>query len=139
MEPNIAGVALADRGDQCSMPRIPTGRYPYFSTTIVLALDAAGNGAVDFEAERDMLFDLMSITTGVAADLATIRVDMEYCNIKYLVNSAGSTWTTCCQRKPIFLVAVRENKKLSFAVRGGTAAATVAITLSGFQGSGCCG
>lgn len=132
--------ALADRGDGgvCNMPRIPTGRYPAYSTTLVITLDASGNGSGTFEAERDMLFIGMSVDVPDAAPQSA-SVSMNYCNTKYLVNSSARTWERCCDRKPIFLVGVRENKKLEFSITGGTPEGTATITLHGFQGNGCCG
>lgn len=130
--------ALADREQTCNMPRIPTGRYPAFSTTLAVVLNAAGEGSIVFEAERDMLFIGMSASVPDAAPLSA-SISMTYCNTKMLVSSSARTWAVCCDRKPPFLVGVRENKKLEFFITGGTPAGTATITLHGFQGSGCCG
>jgi len=140
MQKGIMNNALADRGDggQCNMPRIPTGRYPAFSTTIRGVLDANGNVNVNFDAERDMLFIGLSVTMADAAPRSG-TVSMTYCNTKYLVNSSRAAWSICCDRKPIFLVGVRENKRLEFTLNGGTPAGAFKITMHGFQGNGCCG
>lgn len=134
MQPGLAVNALADRGDggQCNMPRIPTGRYPAYSTTLKATLDANGEADLEFEAERDMLFIGMSVR-------GAGFIDLVYCNTKYLVHSSVNAWGTCCERKPVFLVGVRENKKLAIHLSGGTPAATARVTFHGFQGSGCCG
>jgi hypothetical protein len=134
MQPSVLGNALADRGDggQCNMPRIPTGRYPFFSRTLKVVLDANGYADVDLEAERDLLIIGLSVR-GAAF------IDATYCNTKYLDHSATIAWGPCCERKPVFLVGVRENKELHFHLSGGTPAATARITVYGFQGSGCCG
>jgi hypothetical protein len=131
---------LSDRGDggQCNMPRIPTGRYPAYSTTIAGTFDASGNATFEFEAERDVLFIGMSVTADDGVPLGA-TVSMTYCNTKYLINSSARAWAVCCDRKPIFLVGVRENKKLEFTVNGGTPDGSARITLHGFQGNGCCG
>lgn len=141
MQNTLMGNALADRGDggQCNMPRIPTGRYPAYAQSISATFDANGNATIEFEAERDYLFTDLSIEASTAADLGTMRVNAEYCNTKYLVNNSALIWLTCCERKPVFLVGVRENKRLVFTFTGGTAEATVTVSLEGFQGSGCCG
>lgn len=140
MRPSVLENALADRGDggQCNMPRIPAGRYPPFSTTVTGTFNAAGVATFEFEAERDMLFNGMSMTPSTAADALTAFADVTYCNTKYLIHDSIGNWARCCERKPIFLVGVRDNKKLEFSVTGGTPAGTVAVTLHGFQGRGCC-
>lgn len=136
----MANVALSDRGDggACNMPRIPTGRFPAFSTTLRATLDANGEATMILEAERDLLLIGMSATIADAAP-ATAGISVTYCNTRYLVNSDRRQWTVCCDRKPVFLVGVRENKKLEIRVTGGTAAGAASVTLHGFQGNGCCG
>lgn len=140
MQNTLMGNALADRGDggQCNMPRIPTGRYPAFSTTFGGTLDANGAGTVELQAPRDLLLIGLSVDIPDTAPLSA-SVDMAYCNTKYLVKSSARTWAVCCARKPVFLVGVREDKKLEFTVTGGTADAAFSITVHGFQGNGCCG
>jgi len=132
--------ALADRGDggQCNMPRIPTGRYPAYSTTLRADVEADGTAHLEFEAERDVLFIGMSVTAPAEAG-TTSTVSMTYCNTKYLVASSSLAWSICCDRKPVFLVGVRENKKLEFDIEGADPDESVKITLHGFQGAGCCG
>ena len=141
MQPNIAGNALADRGDggQCNMPRIPTGRYPFFSQTLRAVVAADGTATLTLEAERDYLFIGLSVSSSDPDDNAGAFVDAEYCNTKYLVHSAIRQWLPCCERKPVVLIGVRDNKKLVFRISGATAAATIRVTLHGFQGAGCCG
>lgn len=141
MQPGILQNALQDRGDggQCNMPRIPTGRYPAFSTTLRGAVLADGTLDLALEAERDYLFIGLSVSSSDPDDNAGAFVDAEYCNTKYLVHSAMRAWQPCCDRKPVFLVGVRENKDLRFHISGATPAAIVKVTLHGFQGAGCCG
>lgn len=142
----LAALALAERnaGPACDAGnRIPTSRYPVYSETLqgVIAIGQT-EVTLTFEAERDTLFTDLSVegTDDFASDGG--YVDVTYCNVTYLKNSRSENWKTCCQRKPLFVVGVRDNKKLSFTVRLGTAAvaaSTIFVTVSGFQGSGCCG
>lgn len=133
----MANVALVDRGGNCMLPRIPTGRYPHYSTTLFTTLDAAGNGTIEFKAERDTLFIGMSATVDDAVPHSS-TISAEYCNTKYLVRQSTRVWARCCDRKPIFLVGVSDNKRMVFTVNGGTPAGNASITLWGFQGNGCC-
>lgn len=132
----IMDAGLADRGDggACGMPRIPTGRFPAYSTSRVVTFDANGEAVVEFQAERDTLFTTLSTPPGVDYFL-----DASYCNTKYLVHSSSRVWAQCCERKPVFLVGVRDNKVLRIKLSGGTPDEQTIITLSGFQGNGCCG
>lgn len=140
MQPTLADNLLADRGDgggACNMPRIPAGRYPTYSTTIRGTTNAAGEAAFVFEAERDTLFIGLSVTvTDGAPDSAF--VNMTYCNTVMLDHSSVRTWTRCCDRKPIFLVGVADNKDLEFFIGGATPATAFKLTMHGFQGKGCC-
>jgi len=130
--------ALADRGNaNCNLPRIPTGRYPAYSTTLGGTFDAAGVGRVSFDAERDTLFTELDVDS--SSPLTALFVNMTYCNTRYMIHSSARAWKKCCPRKPIFLVGVRDNKRLEFVITGGTPDDEFAITLSGFQGNGCCG
>lgn len=139
MNGNMLNTALADRGDggACNMPRIPTGNFPPYSTSIRGTFDASGNASFNFEAERDVLFIGMSVTAADGAP-ASATLSMTYCNTKYLVQSAVQAWARCCDRKPIFLVGVNDNKKLEFTLNGGTPDGAFVVTLHGFQGKGCC-
>lgn len=139
-------MALAERdGGSCDAgSRIPTGRWPLYATSFDRNVAAGETEAeFEFEAERDTTFTDMSVSAELE-DGTTVAatISVEYCNVKYLESSNIRTWQYCCQRKPIFLVGVRENKKLKLTVRLGEAnAETVVLTLSlsGFQGNGCCG
>lgn len=135
----IADNALTERPAACNMPRIPTGRFPPYSQTIQEVFDANGRAVIEFEADRDYLFFDLSVEASTAADLGTMRINAEYCNTKYLINSSAQVWLTCCERKPVFLVGVNDTKKLVFTITGGTPDSTVDISLAGFQGNGCCG
>lgn len=130
------------------MARIPTSRWPLYSTSLTqdIAAGATENGQpLQFEAERDTTFTDLSIlivdvATGSPVDGA---VSIEYCNTDIVDDQDVSEWTPCCQRKPIFLLGVRENKKLRINVRTYAAVPALATyqvvaTLSGFQGTGCC-
>lgn len=136
--PSIADVALKDRGDgaNCNANRIPTGAFPVYATTLRGTVDASGNATLEFPAERDTLFTTLS---AYASDGSAFSLSATYCNTKYLVNSSSLQWVYCCQRKPIFLVGVRDTKRLKFTISGGTADAEIRVSLSGFQGNGCCG
>lgn len=137
---NMVNNFLSDRGDGgvCSMVRIPTGTFPFYSTTLRGTLDANGNATVSFKAERDMLFIGLSADADDAAP-ASATISAEYCNTKILVRSAIEQWKACCERKPIFLQGVADNKTLEFTINGGTPAGDYKITLHGLQGKGCCG
>lgn len=132
--------ALKDRPQgSCSTPRIPTNEFPEYSTTMVATFDASGVAEFTLEAERDLLLTDMSLAEDIPdADLSKIRINVEYCNTKYLVNSSWRQWQRCCVARPQFLVGVRENKELKFRVTGGTPAETIALTVYGWQGKGCC-
>lgn len=133
----ITAVALAER-EACNLVKIPTGRYPLYSTTREAEFDADGNAVIEFEADRDYLFTELTYSGSVPAGVSPV-IDMTYCNTQYLARSSIRNWLACCDRKPTFLVGVRDNKKLVFTVRGGTPEETAKITLAGFQGNGCCG
>jgi len=121
------------------MPRIPTGRYPAYAQSLTATFGADGIATIEFEADRDYLFTDMSVEASSAGSLGAMRVNAEYCNTKLLVNNSALIWLTCCQRKPVFLLGVRDTKKLTFRMTGGTPDDTVTISLEGFQGNGCCG
>lgn len=135
----IMDMGLSDRDGSCGAPRIPTNRYPLYSTTKSGLLDANGNLDLEFEADRDYLFTELSVEAPDVTGCQVYRVSAKYCNTDYLVRSSHRNWAPCCNRKPFFLIGVRENKTLKFSVAGGTADAEVKITLAGFQGNGCCG
>lgn len=143
---SITDQALADRESSCNVPRIPTGRFPVYATTLRSTVAIGDTQAsFEFEAERDTLFTTLSVEVG-ALDLAEpgrmIGLSAEYCNTKYMQRSDVRQWAGCCDRKPVFLVGVRENKRLTFTVdlpSPAVAADEIRISLSGFQGNGCCG
>lgn len=142
----LTGVALAERdGGMCDAGnRIPTGRYPVYSQSVVADIAIGDSQAVlDFEAERDYLWTDMSITAELADGSSVAAfVSVDYCHTTYMQDSDIRVWAPCCQRKPLFLVGQRENKRLRITVNLGTVAAaatSVVATLSGFQGNGCCG
>jgi hypothetical protein len=142
----IMNYALAERGGAAceAGERIPTGRYPVWSTTKVQSI-AIGDTTSEFtfEAERDFLYTDMSVAVELA-DGTAVRafVSVSYCNTTYMSNSSTRAWAYCCQRKPVFLVGHRENKtlRITVALQAANAAEVFAeVTLSGFQGNGCCG
>lgn len=133
----ITAVALTERDGGCKVP-LPTGRYPLYTTTLLVDLDANGEGTVELQADRDYLFTELTIEGGTRSG-PSATVDMIYCNTRYLDASSLRNWRACCDRKPRFLVGVRDTKKLTFIVRGGDSEGKARITLSGFQGAGCCG
>lgn len=135
---NMANVALADRPAGCNLPRIPTGRHPPYSQTLKAVVAADGTAVLELPAERDYLFIGLSVSSSDPDDSVTGFVDMSYCNTKYLIHSAIRQWSICCRRKPVFLVGVKDTKKLEFKVSGFTAGATAKITVHGFQGKNCC-
>jgi len=140
----VADTLLKDRICNAT-DRIPTSRWPFFSQSLQCHLDAGQQDCnLTFEAERDTLLTDLSIavtaTTG-GAPLGS-NVSIEYCNVTYADHTDSEEFAYCCSRKPIFLVGVRENKKLRFAIHLGAVAPTggadIVLTVSGFQGDGCC-
>jgi hypothetical protein len=131
---------LADRGDggTCNMPRLPTGRFPPYAKTIAVTLDANGNGTAILEAERDLLLIDLSIVVPDETPTSS-TVSLTYCNVRMLDQSSKRNWAFCCASKPPFCLGVRENKKAEFQINGGTPAGVAYVTVSGFQGNGCCG
>lgn len=135
-------LALKDRICDATQ-RIPTSRWPFFSTTLRATVTAGDREAIIvFDAERDTLLTDLSIAVAENDDVpVAASVDIEYCNVQYAENTNTSEFAYCCDRKPIFLVGVKENKRLRFVV---TLAAVqdedvaVEVTVSGWQGDGCC-
>lgn len=137
MTPNtLMGQALADRPDQCNLPRVPTGRFPNYSVTRCATFDANGNAEIEIEAERDLLFYDLYVDAGSPL---TERMTVTYCGTTYVLHGDTRVWGLCCSGKPVFFVGVRENKSLFFRFTGGTPDDQTCITLAGFQGNGCCG
>jgi len=139
-----ANLALKERICDAT-DRIPTSRWPLYSTTLSeTTADAATSSTLTFEAERDTLLTDLSIRVidSVTGLEVQARVDIEYCNVVYARTSRASQWRACCQRKPVFLVGVRENKKLKFVITFEVAPSVnpnvVEVSVSGFQGDGCC-
>lgn len=139
---DIAALALKERICDAT-DRIPTARWPFFSTTL---RGTIGIGAVTttltFEAERDTLLHDLSIAVAEDDDIAlAATVSIEYCNVQYAESTSVAEWAYCCDGKPIFLVGVKENKKLRFVVTLAAAqdeVVNVEVTISGYQGNGCC-
>lgn len=129
------------------MGRIPTAKWPLWSDTQrqTIAVGETTNGSpLVFKAPRDVLVDEMSIQIFNAAG-ASIggAVSIEYCNKTILDDYDLDDWYPCCQRKPFFLLGIRETKELELNVRAYVAVPaldtyTVEATLSGLQGKGCC-
>lgn len=134
MQPNLLDVALMERG-VCDAMGIPTGRFPPYSQSLRGTFDANGEATVDFEPERDMLLTTLSVES-TGGSLA-VRVNMTYCNTKMLIHSAARAWARCCDRKPVFLVGMRDNKKMHFKLTGGTPDDDWIISVHGFQGRDC--
>lgn len=142
---NLGNLALAERGGgMCDAgSRLPTSRYPAYATggetNIAIGETEA---AFEFPAERDILFtDLSAIAELADGTRVPAVISVTYCNTTYMAASDLRVWAYCCQRKPLFLVGVKENKKLRITVtlRAPNAAIVSAkVDLSGFQGSGCC-
>ena len=141
---DIAELALKDRVCDAT-DRIPAARWPFFSQTLTGIIPNLGTSVdLTLEAERDLLLTDLSISV-VETDTPDVEVpahvDIEYCNVTYAEHTDVGVFGYCCQRKPIFLVGVRENKKLKFTVTLEAAADeenTVQLTVSGYQGDGCC-
>lgn len=144
-------LALQERngGPACDAGnRIPTSRYPVYATSKTCEIAAGDTSCtVTFEAERDTLFtdlsvELWDITPEDGPIPRPGFIDVTYCNVTYLAHSYSRVWGVCCDRKPLFLVGVRDNKKLSITVsleEAGENDVAVIVSLSGFQGNGCCG
>jgi len=143
---NLGNVLFAERdGGMCDAgSRIPTSRFPVWSTSQVESIAIGATEATfEFEAERDFLYTDMSVAVELSDGTSVNAfVTVSYCNTTYMSSSDARQWAYCCQRKPLFLVGHRENKTLRIAVALQTANAAevfARVTLSGFQGNGCCG
>lgn len=141
---NDVELALRDRG-ACDVDRIPTNRWPVFSTTkeATAAQGDPGFPDVVIEAERDlMLTDLSIKVVDDNGDPLGALVTIEYCDTIYADKVDAAEWGYCCDRKPWFWVGVRENKKLKFGVTLVAAApqggAFLEVSPTGVQGNGCC-
>lgn len=139
-EPSGPGGSGCDAGN-----RIPTGKFPLYSTTLEGRIPE-GETEIElvFEAERDTLATDLTVELysgpGVRAEGA---FSVTYCNTELSADTDTRDFRACCQRKPIWLLGVRESKRLKFRVRAYAAPVPgeshlVLITLSGFQGNGCC-
>lgn len=142
VDADMATLALKDRVCDAT-DRIPTSRWPFFSQTIEGTIPIGGTSTtLAFEAERDTLLTDLSISVEAGDPLAQIEADItiEYCNVVYAEHTDVNEWQYCCQRKPIFLVGVRENKRLRFTIEIAAQATVtqIEVTVSGFQGDGCC-
>lgn len=125
----------------CTVRPIPQPRYPVYTTSVRAVIPAGQTtAALTFEAERDTLFT--TLTVGAAGDPDVfVFFSAEYCNTKIVQNAAGEQFRACCPRKPVFLISVRENKRLNFVATLAAPVAsdvTVTFTLGGYQGNGCC-
>lgn len=124
--------------------RIPTSRWPFYSESIRGEIPELGTTlSLFFEAERDtLLTDLTIMVTNDADANLAASVSIEYCNTQYAESTDIAEFAPCCSRKPIFLMGVRENKRLRFDIVLEAAApvggANISVTVSGFQGDGCC-
>lgn len=129
--------------NSCGSPLGVVSNYAPFTTTLIGTIPV-GSSSVDiaFEAERDTVFTDLSIRAFNDAGTLKSAFDAEYCNTVYAEDASTDEYKLCCQRKPVFFTQVRENKRLRFSVRTTEPVpntdARVLITLSGFQGSGCC-
>jgi len=131
------GTFLQERTDQnCGLPRPPGPRYPAYSETFGGVFDANGNASHDLHAERDLLLSGLSIDS--ESEAGSVRVSATYCGVLVLDHVSMRTFPVCCDRKPIFLVGVKEGKDLRFTLSGGTAADDWSISVHGIQGNGCC-
>ena len=132
-----AGTFLQERaGQNCGLPRPPGPAFPAYSETFGGVFDANGNASHDLHAERDLLLYGLSIDSESSA--GSVRVSATYCGVLVLNHVSMRTFPACCDRKPIFLVGVKEGKDLRFTLSGGDAGDDWAITVYGIQGNGCC-
>lgn len=125
--------------------RIPTSRWPFYSESksAAILVGVIPFPEITFEAERDtLLTDLSIIVEDDAKNPLAAHVSIEYCNTDYAVETDVLEFAYCCDRKPVFLVGLRENKKLKINIALEAAApvggAITLVTVSGFQGDGCC-
>jgi len=126
--------------------RIPGPAFPFYSETRKCTIALNGTScSLDFEADRDLLLTDMSIAVENAVDGTNVAafVDIEYCNTVLAQHTFVQEFDYCCARKPIFLLGVKEGKHLrttiTLAAPAGADGVNVEVTLSGFQGNGCCG
>lgn len=146
MDADLMNLALRERVCDAS-DRIPTNKWPFYSTTLK-AVIAEGDTATDendlvFTAQRDTLFTDLSVQVSDEDDAGLeADISLEYCNVDLIEHTDVEEYFYCCARKPLFIVGVKENKSLHFSVELLAAApsggAFVSVTLSGYQGIGCC-
>lgn len=141
---DAADLAVKDRICDATS-RIPTSRWPFYSESKSAAILVGATVFPDivFEAERDtLLTDLSIVVEDDAANQLAAHVSIEYCNTDYAVETDVKEFAYCCQRKPIFLVGLKENKRLKIKIELEAAApvggSITLVTVSGFQGDGCC-
>ena len=145
--PDMLDMALAESntGPNCGTGpgRLPTSKFPVYSTTLEATIPAGelSSNEVEFEAQRDTLFNGLEVHTN-GAEATPVYFSSEYCNTKILVDVHTTVFGPCCPRKPIFLMGVKDNKRLTFRAKTDTAPVNpviVRFTVYGFQGRGCCG
>lgn len=139
LQPAAPGGNPGGNAGGCTIQPIPSPRYPVYSTTVRAVVPIGETTAtVSFVAERDTL--VTGLSTGELDEAVTFNA--EYCRTVVARNALVGAFGACCSRKPIFLIGVRENKRLTFEVNFLSpviAETIVEFTLSGFQGGGCCG
>jgi len=135
----LRGRAACDLTD-----RLPVPAWPFYATTITQTI-AIGDTSSEFvfEAERDTTFTDLSISvtqTDTPDTEIPASVSITYCGIAIAISTNVREFGYCCARKPIFLVGVPEGKKLKLTVTipANAEEVTVEVTLSGYQGNGCC-
>jgi len=142
---SFADLALRERKACDVSDALPRPRYPFYSTTLECTIESGESSCtLEFEAERDTTFTDMTVDvteTDTPGTQVAALVDIEYCNVHYYEHVDAGEFGACCARKPIVLIGVKEDKKLKITVTLTTAADednTVLVTLTGFQGNGCC-
>lgn len=139
-----AGVDLGS-APGCPTTGLPVTAYqPYIVALRGVMLLGETETTLVFEAERDTVFTDLSvglIGNGAVPIPPGSSHSIEYCNTILAEDTDNTEFNPCCQRKPFFFSAVRENKRLKIVVRAYTPVTVdtmVLVGLSGFQGSGCC-
>lgn len=125
--------------------RIPQPAFPFFSETVEIIIPQGATGAqLVLDAQRDLLLSDLSMFAADADDDVQVAasIDIEYCDTVLARHVNLNTYDYCCSRKPLFVLGIKENKKLRIDVTLAAAApaggARVNATFSGMQGNGCC-
>lgn len=141
---DLVELALRERAPVCGIDGLPVPMWPFYAETMTQTIVIGGTSSeFVFEAERDTTFTDLSISvtqTDTPDTEIPATVSITYCGVAIAISTNVREFGYCCSRKPIFSVGVPEGKKLKLTVTipANAEEVTVEVTLSGYQGNGCC-